>query len=130
MFLEPREPNWRLKSDRFREGKNTNFPMVFTNQCLHDTFVAIVALDNKLTVRFNQCFPSGERREEVEVKQESGHIKFPTFSNVIFSKVQLFIFDLKPVLDSPLPYKLNLRNRSDWGKAPLRAKRTRIERVQ
>ena len=65
--------------------------MVFTNQCLRDTFVAIVAWDYKLTVRFNQCFPSGERREEVEVKQESGHIKFPTFSNVIFSKVQLFI---------------------------------------
>ena len=97
--------------------KNTNFPMVFTNQCLHDTFVAIVPLDYKPTVRFNQCFPSGERREEVEVKQESGHIKFPTFSNVIFSKVQLFIFDLIPVLDSPLPYKLNLK-KSDWGKAP------------
>ena len=62
---------------------------------------------------------SGEQREEVEVKQEYRHIKFPTFSNVIFSEVRLFIFYLKPVLDSPLPCKINLKNNIDWGKAPL-----------
>ena len=47
-------------------------------------------------------FPFWRVPEEVEVKQDFGHIIFPTFLNDIFSKVRLFIFDLKPFLDSPL----------------------------
>ena len=63
-------------------------------------------------------FPFWRVPEEVEVKQDFGHIKFPTFLNDIFSKVRLFIFDLKPFLDSPLSWELN-KKRIDWGKAPL-----------
>ena len=37
-------------------------------------------------------FPFWRVPEEVEVKQDFGHIKFPTFLNDIFSKVRLFIF--------------------------------------
>ena len=55
-------------------------------------------------------FPFWRVPEEVEVKQDFGHIKFPTFLNDIFSKVRLFIFDLKPFLDSPLSWELNQKN--------------------
>ena len=86
---------------------NINFPMVFTNQFFYDIYMAIDTLDHKLTDGFNQFFIFGEQREQVEVKQESTHIKFPTYSNVIFSKVRLFIFYLKPLLDSPSSSKRN-----------------------
>ena len=52
-------------------------------------------------------FPFWRVPEEVEVKQDFGHIKFPTFLNDIFSKVRLFIFYVKPFLDSPLSCELN-----------------------
>ena len=87
--------------------KNINFPVFFTNQFFYDIHMAIVTLDHRLTDGFNRFFIFGERREQVEVKQESTHIKFPTYSNVIFSKVRLFIFDLKPLIDSPSSSKRN-----------------------
>ena len=55
-------------------------------------------------------FPFWRVPEEVEVKQDFGHIKFPTFLNDIFSKVRLFICYLKPFLDSPLSCELNKKN--------------------
>ena len=50
-------------------------------------------------------FPFWRVPEEVEVEQDFG--QFPTFLNDIFSKVRLFIFYLKPFLDSPLSRELN-----------------------
>ena len=44
--------------------KNTNFPMVFTNQFFYDTFMAIIALDDRFTDGVNQCFLSGECRKK------------------------------------------------------------------
>ena len=66
-------------------------------------------------------FPFWRVPEEVEVKQDFGHIKFPTFLNDIFSKVRLFIFDLKPFLDSPLSWELN--QKKNWlGQSPASAR--------
>ena len=66
-------------------------------------------------------FPFWRVSEEVEVKQDLGHIKFPTFLNDIFSKVRLFIFDLKPFLDSPLSCELN--QKKNWlGESPASAR--------
>ena len=44
--------------------KNTNFPMVFTNQFSYDTSMAIIALDDRFTDGVNQCFLSGECRKK------------------------------------------------------------------
>ena len=72
--------------------KNINFPMVFTNQFFYETYMAIAALDYRLTDRFNKFFFFGEWREEVEVKQDSTHIKFPTYSNVFSQKCGYLFF--------------------------------------
>ena len=68
--------------------------MVFANQFFYDTFMAILPLGDRLR-RSQSMFPFWRVPEEVEVKQDFGHIKFP-FLNDIFSKVRLFIFYLKP----------------------------------
>ena len=44
--------------------KNTNFPMVFANQFIYDTFMAIITLDDRFTDGVNQCFLSGECRKK------------------------------------------------------------------
>ena len=66
-------------------------------------------------------FPFWRLPKEVEVKQDFGHIKFPTFLNDIFLKVRLFIFYLKPFLDSPLSCELN--QKKNWlGESPASAR--------
>ena len=44
--------------------KSSNFLMVFTNQFFYNTFMAIIALDDRFTHGVNQCFLSGECRKK------------------------------------------------------------------
>ena len=71
-------------------------------------------------------FPFWRVPEEVEVKQDFGHIghKCPMFLNDIFLKVRLFIFYLKPFLDSPLSCELNKKKELIGGKPRFRSVRT------